>query len=127
MDLLLPSAAVFAGGIAAVHAFVGGPGVLPPLQRAEVDRHVVATHELCWHGITATLACMAVGLFLAWLSGGQAALVVPGAVAALSVLFGGIALVLGISRFGKPLAMPQWTLFFPLAILCALRAGGVEV
>ncbi|WP_433926223.1 DUF3995 domain-containing protein [Sorangium cellulosum] len=92
-----------------------------------MDRRRAAEHELCWHGITATLALMAVGLLLAWVSGGQAALIVPGAVAALSVLFGSIALALGVARFRTPFAMPQWALFFPLAILCALRAGGVEV
>ena len=126
MDPLLSSATVVAGFTAAIHAFVGGPEVLPPLRRAAVDRVVVATHELCWHGVTATLALMAVGLLLAWMSGGEAALIVPCAVAALSVLFGGIALALGVSRFGRPLAMPQWTLFFPLALLCALRAASVE-
>ncbi|WP_437669186.1 DUF3995 domain-containing protein [Sorangium sp. So ce131] len=127
MDSLLSSATVIAGVTAAIHAFVGGPEVLPPLHRARVDRLVTATHELCWHGVTATLALMAAGLAFAWARGGEAALIVPFAVAALSVLFGGIALVLGVSRFGTPFAMPQWVLFFPLALVCALRAAGVVV
>jgi hypothetical protein len=115
MYTFFTAAAVLSAGVCAAHVFAGGRFYLRPLLAATglhpVPRFV---HYYCWHLVTMILVAMAIGF-------GRAA-VDPGAADVallLTVLASGFSLwslVLVLWKRQRPLQMPQWALFAPVAL-----------
>lgn len=98
----------------AVHTFVGGPEVVPPLLSSSVPWVPRMTHFYCWHLVTITLAAMAAGFgYAAFVPGG---LDVGWSVFGLAVAFAAWSLALNGWKRPRPWwALPQWMLFVAVA------------
>lgn len=98
----------------AVHTFVGGPEIVPPLLKSDIPWAARMTHYYCWHLATLTLAAMVGGFaYASWAPGG---LDVGWFVFGLSVAFAAWSIALNGWKRPKPWwALPQWILFMAIA------------
>lgn len=115
MNYSFAAAALLSAGVLAAHVIGGGRFYVRPLLAAAALHPVPKyVHYYCWHMVTIVLAAMAVSF-------GRAA-VVPEAsdlAALMTTLASGFtiwSLGLVLWKRQKPLHMPQWALFAPVAI-----------
>jgi hypothetical protein len=115
MNPWLLLAALLCAFATALHALVGGRMVLGPL-RAESPSRRFAVVEVVWHLITWHLAVLTAGLaYVAFVR----APIVADLLLAHWVGYAALFLFLSRLRFGRALALPQWTLFVCLAAVTA--------
>ena len=116
-------------GIAALHAFGGGPEFHNPALASPLDDSWKAAFSTIWHQVTAFLLLN--GVFLVWI--GKAC---PGNRAVLALIIaqnGAFALLFlasGWLRLGSPFVLMQWLLFLAMVLLLFIalmnqRADGV--
>jgi hypothetical protein len=93
----------------AIHTFVGGPRLTPPLLQAPLQPVVQLTHYYCWHLVTMMLGMMALGF-------GYATFVASGldvAVFVTALSLGAMAwsMALTVWKQRRVVELPQWILF----------------
>lgn len=121
MNFWAIAAAALTGVTGVVHLFLGGRHIARPLLASrELAFEPKMTAYYCWHMATIVIFGMAAAyLYSGVVTSGQelavAATVLAATFAALSV-----ALVVWTRR--SPLALPQWALFCPIAVLGALAS-----
>ena len=115
MNSYFALAAVLSAGVCVAHVIAGGRFYVRPLLAAP-DLHPVPkyVHYYCWHLVTMMLAAMAIGFGLAAVDPGARDLAVLMTVLASGFSVWSLGLVLW--KRQKPLQMPQWALFTPVAI-----------
>lgn len=97
-----------------VHVFVGGPVIMTPLRAAQLPRLVLSVLDVVWHGVTATLICLAAGLFwLAWHENPPLLWMIN----AIQIGYGGLFIWYGITQLRSLWQMPQWIIFLGVPAL----------
>ena len=100
---------------AAVHVFLGGPGVAKPLLEAEMPSVAKFTNYYCWHIVSITLIAMAVGFAVAATQDGAALTGLSWTL--IAAAFAIWSLALAVWKRMSLFALPQWLLFAPIAAL----------
>ncbi|MFN3201410.1 MAG: hypothetical protein ACE366_23615 [Bradymonadia bacterium] len=112
MNTFLLIAAIFSGITWALHTFLGGRELVPPLLSAEVHPVPKFTHYYCWHLVTLTLAIMALGyLYAAFFPGGSDVAIM---LTILSATFALWSVYLVQWKQQRWFQMPQWVLFLSI-------------
>ena len=101
----------------AIHTFVGGAQIVPPLRASDLKDMPKYVLYFVWHIATIVIAAIAVGFALAALYPDLWVLGVQGTIlsALIALLIGGVAIW---RRMGLK-DMPQWTIFLLMALLGA--------
>lgn len=101
-------------GIAAIHAFMGGPEINVPVQLSDLHPVVRSVMAVIWHAITVLALIMAGSM--AW-SARHANTPLVLSVLAVNLGFIAVFLAVGIGQLGNILQMPQWVLFLAVSAL----------
>ncbi len=101
-----------------MHIFGGGPQVVGPLLRSEMDDVPKYLNYYCWHLVTLTLGLMSIGYLLAALNPAETLLALLMTLLALSFALWSLGLVLW--KRQSLWEMPQWLLFLPIALFGSL-------
>ncbi len=118
MNTFLALAAASSALVCLLHIFGGGPQVVGPLLRSEMDEVPKYLNYYCWHLVTLTLVMMTSGFMLAALDPLESTLALLMTVLAGLFAIWSIGLVLW--KRQSLWDMPQWLLFLPIAALGAL-------
>lgn len=118
MNTFLILAAASSALVCLLHIFGGGPQVVEPLLKSEMDDVPKYLNYYCWHLVTLTLVVMTIGFTLASLNPIEVLL------ALLMTLLAGSFVIwsLGLALWKRQSLwdMPQWLLFLPVAAFGAL-------
>lgn len=106
----------------AIHLFGGTPEILDPVLAADLDPIVQSTSFVVWHGITALLALMTVAL--GYLAARRCDPLFY-AVLAVQLSFAALFFATTLLMHGAVFALPQWTIFFGLAVLMLVAHRGM--
>ena len=114
----LYAASALSGITALIHIFGGGKSVAKPLLESSMNDEAKYTNYYCWHIVTIIIIAMAVGFFLAARNSDYRELGIL--CSALSLAFALWSCLLIYIKKQKPFELPQWVLFFPIAIVGAI-------
>jgi len=113
----LYAASLLSALTALLHIFGGGVAVARPVLNSDLNDEAKYTSYYCWHMVTIIIVAMSVCFFLA---GRYPELRELGVLCCiLSFAFAVWSVVLIIAKKQKLLKLPQWILFFPIAIIGA--------
>lgn len=110
----LYTASVLSAITALIHIFGGGKTVAQPLLESSMNDEAKYTNYYCWHMVTIIIVAMAMCFFLAAHNVEFRELAVLSS--ALSFVFALWSCMLIYMKKQKPFGLPQWLLFFPIAI-----------
>jgi Mn2+/Fe2+ NRAMP family transporter len=121
----LYAASLLSGITALVHIFGGGKTVAKPLLASSMEDEAKYTNYYCWHMVTIIIISMTICFFLAARNEEYRELAVLSS--ALSLAFAVWSCFLIYLKNQKPFVLPQWVLFFPIAILGAIGVFQIGV
>lgn len=98
-----------------VHVLGGGKSAARPLLDSELENEVKYTNYYCWHIVTIVIGAMAICFFLSASSTASVDLAILSSALALAFAIWSGALT--ILKRQSVLALPQWILFLPIAIM----------
>lgn len=114
----LYAASVLSGITTLLHFFGGGLTTVKPLLNSTLNNESKYTNYYCWHMVTIILVAMTVCFYLAARNTEFRELGVLCCV--LSLAFALWSCLLIYTKKQKPFVLPQWTFFFPIAIVSAV-------
>ncbi len=121
MNIWFVSAGVISLFAMVIHVIMGGREVHVPTCNSDLKPMIKGVWSVVWHFTTAILALNGLALIITALypeAGEPVVLLILIQYLFLTFLFVGYSL----ARFGKLLALPQWTIF---AVICGLGGGGL--
>lgn len=101
-----------------LHVFGGGRSAASPLLASDLNDEAKFTNYYCWHMVTITIGCMAVGFALA--ASGTASADLAIAATLLAALFTVWSVALTLWKKQRLMTLPQWILFLPIAMAGAM-------
>ena len=111
----LYAASVLSGLTALLHIFGGGKTAAQPLLESSMEDGAKYTNYYCWHMVTIIIIAMSVSFYLAACNVQLIELAVLST--GLSFAFALWSCLLIVIKKQNPFVLPQWLLFFPIALL----------